>query len=152
MLELVETGFSSKNFKTFLFALNTKLVDKKISITEIADEITMHIQKNWNMNTIQENIMNYDKNILVYLNEYLYAKSKKLPFSFDEKTNIEHIMPASGRNLNSIQSDANIESRDQFNALVNLLGNKVLLEEDINKSISNNWFKTKKQNSIYEKT
>ena len=36
--------------------------------------------------------------------------------------------------------------------IVNLLGNKILLEEDINKSISNDWFKTKKQKSVNDKT
>jgi hypothetical protein len=34
---------------------------------------------------------------------------------------------------------------------VNKLGNKILLEEDINKSIGNEWFKTKKQSSVIDK-
>ena len=34
---------------------------------------------------------------------------------------------------------------------MNKLGNKILLEEDINKSIGNEWFKTKKQSSVIDK-
>lgn len=61
-------------------------------------------------------------------------------------------MPASGRNIMTIQQDAKITTTDEFNGLVNKLGNKILLEEDINKSIGNEWFKTKKQNSINSKS
>ena len=60
-------------------------------------------------------------------------------------------MPASGRNIESIQQDAGIENADEFKATVNLLGNKILLEEDINKSIGNEWFKTKKIKSVKDK-
>ena len=35
--------------------------------------------------------------------------------------------------------------------IANKIGNKILLEEDINKSIGNEWFKTKKQKSINDK-
>ena len=61
-------------------------------------------------------------------------------------------MPASGRNITTIQKDAGITDKDEFNSIVNKLGNKILLEEDINKSIGNEWFKTKKQNSINSKS
>jgi hypothetical protein len=60
-------------------------------------------------------------------------------------------MPASGHNLDSIRQDAGIESREEFATIVNKLGNKILLEEDINKSIGNEWFRTKKQNSVKAK-
>jgi hypothetical protein len=59
-------------------------------------------------------------------------------------------MPASGRNISTIRSDANLD-KEKFDDLVNMLGNKILLEEDVNKSISNEWFKTKKQSSIKDK-
>ena len=61
-------------------------------------------------------------------------------------------MPASGRNISVIMTDAGIHDREEFNDIVNKLGNKILLEEDINKSISNEWFKTKKQSSINSKS
>lgn len=96
-------------------------------------------------------ISDYDKNILVFLNEYLFAKEKDLPFDFVESVNIEHIMPASGRNIDTIRQDANIADIDEFKSLVNKIGNKILLEGDVNKSIGKDWFKTKKQNTISDR-
>jgi hypothetical protein len=61
-------------------------------------------------------------------------------------------MPASGRNITTIQQDAGIIDKEEFIGIVNKLGNKILLEEDINKSISNEWFKTKKQSSVLSKS
>lgn len=151
ILELVESGFSSSKFKTFLFGENVRLVDKKFSIDEIVQDFRNHINTQWKREDIERSIMEYDKNILVYLNEYLYAKSHNLQFVLHDNVNIEHIMPASGHNIESIRHDAGIESRGEFSDLVNLLGNKILLEEDINKSISNDWFRTKKQSSIKDK-
>jgi hypothetical protein len=151
ILELVDAGYSSKNFKTFLFGINVKLVDKAIPINEIEQEFSKHIRNSWSEESIVESLKEYDKNILVYLNEYLYAKEKEILFDFEDNVNIEHIMPASGRNLDSIREDAGISTKDEFNGLVNKLGNKILLEEDINKSIGNEWFKTKKQRTIQEK-
>ena len=152
LLDLVDAGYSSKNFKTFLFRENIKLVDKNISIQEIKQDFNKHICENWNEESIKESLREYDKNILVYLNEYLYSKSKGSKFDFAENVNIEHIMPASGRNILTIRQDAGITDEYEFNTLVNKLGNKILLEEDINKSISNEWFKTKKQTSIFNKS
>jgi uncharacterized protein with ParB-like and HNH nuclease domain len=152
ILELVDTGYSSKNFKTFLFAENIKLVDKTISIHDIKKDFDEHIRENWKKENITEAISEYDKNILVYLNDYLYAKSKGVKLFFAENVNVEHIMPASGRNIDIIRQDAGVADEVEFNTIVNKLGNKILLEEDINKSIGNEWFKTKKQNTIESKT
>lgn len=151
ILELVDAGYSSKNFKTFLFGVNIKLVDKDVSIEEIEQSFSSHIHQTWKDEAIGEALQDYDKNILVFLNEYLYAKENYLPFDFKESVNVEHIMPASGRNLNAIREDAGIASLEEFHSLVNKLGNKMLLEEDINKSIGNEWFKTKKQRTVKEK-
>ncbi len=151
-LELVDAGYSSKNFKTFLFSVNIKLVDNNISIDDIKKDFNKHISDIWTKENIKELISEYDENILVYLNEYLYAKSKNFKFDFAENVNVEHIMPASGRNNDIIRQDAGISGKDEFNDIVNKLGNKILLEEDINKSISNEWFKSKKQNSINNKS
>ena len=52
-------------------------------------------------------------------------------------------MPLSGKNLQEIRKDAEINSEEEFRAIVNKLGNKILLEEKINRSIGNQWFRTK---------
>ncbi len=152
VLELVDVGYSSSKFKTFLFSENIKLVNKTISIETIINDFNDHINKNWDEENISEAISAYEKNLIVYLNEYLYTTSKSIRFDFAENVNIEHIMPASGRNISTIRQDAGITDKDEFNTIVNKLGNKILLEDDINKSISNEWFKTKKQNSINSKS
>lgn len=152
ILELSDSGYSSSKFKTFLFGENIKLVDKNISIDAIKYDFNEHIKNNWKEETIEESIKGYEKNLLVFLNEYVYAKDRGILFDFAENVNIEHIMPGSGRNLTTIQQDANIETKEDFINIVNKLGNKILLEEDINKSIWNEWFKTKKQNSINSKS
>lgn len=152
ILELVDAGFSSSKFKTFLFGEAIKLVDKNVSKDEIRKDISVHILKNWEKSFIENQILDYEKNILVYLNEYLYAKVHHYDFNFAETVNIEHIMPASGHNIETIRQDAGIDSKEEFIGLANKLGNKILLEEDINKSIGNEWFKTKKQKSIIDKS
>lgn len=152
LLELVDVGYSSSKFKTFLFSENIKLVDKAVSIETIKINFNDHIRKNWNEQDITEAISGYDKNLLVYINEFLYAQSKGLKFDFDDNVNIEHIMPASGNNISTIREDARISDKEEFFMIVNKLGNKILLEEKINKSIGNEWFKTKKQTSINNKS
>lgn len=152
LLELVDVGYSSSKFKTFLFSENIKLVDKAVSIETIKINFNDHIRKNWNEQDITEAISGYDKNLLVYINEFLYAQSKGLKFDFDDNVNIEHIMPASGNNISTIREDAGISDKEEFSMIVNKLGNKILLEEKINKSIGNEWFKTKKQTSINNKS
>lgn len=152
ILELSDSGYSSAKFKTFLFGENIKLVNKNITIEEISNDFREHIHKNWEPTEIEETIFEYEKNILVFLNEYIYAKEKGVLFDFTENVNIEHIMPSSGKNITTIQQDAEISDKEEFLIFVNKLGNKILLEEDINKSISNEWFKTKKQNTIASKT
>lgn len=151
ILELVEAGFSSSKFKTFLFGENVRLVDKNIPEDKIIHDFYNHINAQWKKDEIEKLISEYDKNILVYLNEYLYAKSHDLQFVLHDNVNIEHIMPASGHNIESIRHDAVIESLTEFTDLANLLGNKILLEEDINKSIGRDWFQTKKQSFIKDK-
>ena len=156
VLELVDSGYSSNNFKTFLFGENVKLVDKAVSFNEIIKDFDEHIKKTWKEDSLNNYIMDYERNVLVYLNEYLYWKekyseNKKNKFVLNGSANVEHIMPASGRNIDLIRLDAGINSIEEFNEYVNKIGNKILLEEDINKSISNEWFKTKKQSSITDK-
>jgi len=151
VLEIVDAGYSSARFKTFLFGENVKFVDSNVSVEEIKKDFRDHISKTWKRDEIQTLLMDYDKNILVFLNEYLYAKDHGLNFNFSESVNIEHIMPGSGHNREAIRLDAEIASQEEFASFANKLGNKILLEDDINKSIGNDWFRTKKQKSVKER-
>lgn len=151
LLEIGDYGYSSRYFKTFLFNENFKLVDEAYKIDEILEDFNRHISSTWKEDDVLADLMEYDKNILVYLNEYLYAKEHKIPFDFTpEKVNVEHIMPASGHNIESVRVNANL-SKEEFEDLVNLLGNKILLEEDINKHIGMDWFQTKKGTLVQDK-
>ena len=152
ILELVDTGYSSSKFKTFLFGENVKLVDANSNIEEIEQDFDEHIKASWTPTNIGQEIADYRKNVLVFLNEYLYAKEKDLPFDFEENVNIEHIMPASGHDIASIRANASIATKEEFDSLVNKLGNKILLEDKINQSIGREWFQTKKQKTINEKS
>ena len=148
IIELGDAGYSASKFKTFLFNENFKLVDSSYPLAAIIEDFNNHISNTWNDDAITADLHSYEKNILVYLNEYLYAKEQNRYFDIDERTNVEHIMPASGSNIEVIREDAGIEDVEEFAALVNQLGNKILLEETINKSISNDWFKTKKGSTL----
>lgn len=59
-------------------------------------------------------------------------------------------MPASGHNIETIRIDAGM-TKEEFDDMVNLIGNKILLEEDINKHIGMDWFKTKKGTLVQDK-
>lgn len=143
IMELVDAGYSSKYFKIFLFAEEVKLADKEISELKIKQDFENHLRYNWDNEDIKSEILEYNKHKLVYLNEYLFAKETKSTFLLGDKYDIEHIMPLSGKNLQEIRKDAEINSEEEFRAIVNKLGNKILLEEKINRSIGNQWFRTK---------
>lgn len=143
ILELVDAGYSSKNFKSFLFKVSNKLTNNNISLEEIINDFNLHIKNNWRKEDLESSIIDYDKNILVYLNEYLFAKENETKLEIYPKCDIEHIMPSSGHNLAVIRNDAGITSEEEFNEIANKLGNKILLEEKINRSIGNDWFRTK---------
>lgn len=145
ILELEDIGYSSSKFKTFLFKESAKLVDKNVDIKEIVNDFNAHINNEFDVAKIQRFIIDYDKNLIVVLNEYVFAMNNNLEFSLDEKYDIEHIMPSSGHNIAEIQKDAGIIDRYEFDELVNKVGNKILLEQKINRSISNDWFRTKVQ-------
>ncbi len=151
VLEVVETAFSSSKFKMFLFGLNTKLVDKNIGIEIIEQELNEHI-KTWTKEEIIEGILNYERNPLVSLYEYIISRENDRAFYLPTKHEVEHIMPRSGNNIISIRRDAGIEDQEEFERIVNKLGNKILLEENINRSIQNIWFRGKIENSINQKS
>lgn len=142
LLEIDEVGYSSAKFKTFLFSENLKLVDAEYRDDEIIRDFTEHIKDNWKKEDVIEGLMNYEKNILVFLNEYIYTEQSRLRFDFDDKVNVEHIMPSSGRKNEFIRTDAGI-SDEEFESYLNLLGNKILLEENLNKSLGDDWFRVK---------
>lgn len=152
VLELVDTGYSSKYFKTFLFGEEVRLVNKNISIAELIEDFDLHIRNSWNKDEIKKLILEYDKNPLVYLNEYLFAKEKDDKFILGQTYDIEHIMPYSGSNIQTIRKDAGINDDFEFYGTVNKLGNKILLEQKINRSIGNEWFRTKVSTDLGEKT
>lgn len=152
LLELVDVGYSSKYFKTFLFGAEVKLVSKSTTVDAITQDFNEHIRSNWDKETIWAALHDYDGNVLVYLNEFLFAKEKGLSFTLGTKYDIEHIMPYSGNNLQEIRKDAEIDSEEEFYGIVNKLGNKILLEEKINRAIGNEWFRTKVSTKLENKT
>ena len=152
VMEVVDIGYSSSNFKTFLFGEEVKFVDPTVVVEEIKADFDKHISSKWDRNTIKDAIMDYDKHMLVYLNEFLFARERGLDFSIGAKYDIEHIMPYSGKNLSEIRKDADIDNEEEFRGIVNKLGNKILLEEKINRSIGNEWFRTKVSTKLGNKT
>lgn len=152
ILELCDYGYSSKYFKTFLFAEQLKLVDKQIEEKDIEKDFDIHIKSKWDRDTIKNYIEDYDGNLLVYLNEYLFANEQGVPFVLGSRYDIEHIMPNSGNNLQEIRRDADIESKEEFDNVVNKVGNKILLEGKINRAIGNEWFRTKVSTKLEDKT
>lgn len=152
LLELVDVGYSSKYFKTFLFGAEVKLVSKSTTVDAITQDFNEHIRSNWDKETIWAALHDYDGNVLAYLNEFLFAKEKGLSFTLGTKYDIEHIMPYSGNNLQEIRKDAEIDSEEEFYGVVNKLGNKILLEEKINRAIGNEWFRTKVSTKLENKT
>ena len=152
LLELVDVGYSSKYFKTFLFGAEVKLVSKSTTVDAITQDFNEHIRSNWDKETIWAALHDYDGNVLVYLNEFLFAKEKGLSFTLGTKYDIEHIMPYSGNNLQEIRKDAEIDSEEEFYGVVIKLGNKILLEEKINRAIGNEWFRTKVSTKLENKT
>ena len=152
VLELVDIGYSSSTFKTFLFGEIVKMADSSVSVQDIKADFDKHISEKWQADEIKKYVSEYDRNMLVYLNEYLFAQKNGLSFVLGSKYDIEHIMPQSGANLDAIRKDAQIESKEEFDDTVNKLGNKILLEEKINRSIGNEWFRTKVSTKLSDKT
>ena len=152
ILELVDAGYSSRYFKTFLFGEIEKLADPSVPVASIIRDFSDHIGKAWNPDDIKARISDYGRNPLVFLNEYLVATEDGIPFSIGSKYDIEHIMPYSGSNIQVIRNDAGITTKDEFYDTVNKLGNKIILEQKINRSIGNEWFRTKVSMSLKDKS
>ncbi|MFI3271303.1 MAG: DUF262 domain-containing HNH endonuclease family protein [Pseudomonadota bacterium] len=146
-------SYSSGEFKLFLIGLNMK-IGQKMPTDDLVQEINENIKKFLPKKEEIYSAITDSKphNALVYLNEYLFAKETGREIDFNQPNiEIEHIMPASGRNLESIRKDAKMEN-DEFQQSVNKLGNKILLEKSINAAISNKWFAGKKESSVTTKS
>lgn len=151
LLAVSSSGYSSSNFKVFLIGLNME-IGAGVPTDGLVSLINEHIHKNFSREEILKTLKesNVGKGI-VYLNEYLFAREKNMPINLlMQKIEIEHIMPASGRNIVAIREDAGMDE-ETFHQYVNKIGNKILLEQSINGSISNDWFRVKKQNSVKDK-
>ena len=57
-------------------------------------------------------------------------------------------MPQSGKNRENIQKDGGFIDASEFREYAEKLGNKILLESDINRGIGDAWFRTKKDNNV----
>ena len=152
LLTITDTSYSSAKFKQFLIELNKQIAYDKISVDIISDIFKSHIEKNFNKEDIEKALKNEPSNFgIVFLNDYLYAKEKNMPINLLlDSIQIEHIMPASGKNLTAIREDAGMDE-EEFKQNVDKIGNKILLEQNINGSISNDWFRVKKQTTVNEK-
>lgn len=151
ILEIDNTGYSSRKFKQFLFDENISLVDPSTPVHKIAGDFRKHIAANWKPDEICDYLKGYRGNLLVYVNEYLFSREMKQPFYMEDDVNIEHIMPNSGKKKGAIRYDADISQGDGFSDYVNMLGNKILLEGNLNKAIGDTSFAAKRING-YKKS
>lgn len=153
LLEVDDTfTYSSSLFKSFLFLESAKLVDPQIDVLIIEKDFNEHIKNKLLKENTFDIIKNSDRNGLVYLKEYLYSKDNDIEFTlYDKSIDIEHIMPNSGKNKLAIRIDAKIETEEEFEDIVNQLGNKILLEYNINRSIGNERFKLKVENTTEDR-
>lgn len=151
LLTITDTNYSSSTFKPFLIDLNKKIAGDKITIEEINSLFRDHLNKFDRKEierTLKKDPCNYG---IVFLNEYLYAKEKNVDINLlTDNIQIEHIMPASGKNLAGVREDSGM-NEVEFKENVDKIGNKILLEQNINSSISNDWFSVKKQKTVTEK-
>jgi hypothetical protein len=141
-------SYSTKYFKMWLFDEHKKIANKNVSLNEIKSDFEKQSAKLSIEYGLEKSIVECKKHSIVFLSEYLYCKENNELKNFDfdlEKVNVEHIASASGRNLVTIRKDAGLESQEDFEDYVNRVGNKILLDENINKSIGNDWFRTKKE-------
>ncbi|WP_420062924.1 DUF262 domain-containing protein [Leuconostoc lactis] len=140
LLNLSEAGYSSKNFKVFLFAENMKL-GKGVATEDIIRDFEKHIANNFDPESIKSILIDSSADsALVTLNEYLFAKEHGLSqdfLLFDKEPDIEHILPASGKDLSTIRTQAGFSSENDFEEYKDSLGNKILLESSLNRKIGN---------------
>lgn len=150
IMDATNANYSSKDFKMFLFKEQVKMLDPEIPVEIIRKDFTNHLSK-WSQKDIEEYLQDYTDSALVPLNEYIYAKENDPTFNLLDKYDIEHIMPSSGRNQQSVRPNAGIQDGDDFKTIVNLLGNKIILEYSINRAVGADWFQSKILGDLKEK-
>ncbi|MGX4593329.1 DUF262 domain-containing protein [Leuconostoc sp. JNUCC 76] len=150
VLEITDFAYGNSRFKGFLERINLKYsqVDT-VSEQELLKEIKQNIVENFNKDDIEQSLTDSGvPNSLIILNEYLYAQEQQIPFDLTTNPDIEHIMPQSGYNRANIIQDANLTDQEEFHEYVEKIGNKILLESEINRGLGDAWFRTKKQNVL----
>lgn len=150
LIELSELSYSHRLFKGFLEEINLMYsqVDS-ISTTELIDKVKNHIQTNFEYDEVKQILSESGvSNSLLYINEFLFAIETGAQFNLEGNIDIEHIMPQSGRNRENIMLDAGFDNQEEFREYAEKIGNKILLEADINRGIGDAWFRTKRENSI----
>lgn len=150
LLELTDFAYGNSKFKGFLERINLKYSQvESFSDVELIEEIKAHIANNFNRDDIEQTLKESGVSApIIYLNEYLFCKSHDVDFNISGSVDIEHIMPQSGKNRENIWKDAGLVDEDQFNEYSEKLGNKILLESEINRGIGDAWFRTKKENTV----
>lgn len=150
ILELTDFAYANRNFKGFLERINLKYSQVDIvSDEELIEEIKKHISTAFNKEDILQTLMESGvPNSIIFLNEYVYCKQHDQEFNIYGTVDIEHVMPQSGLNRENIMADAGFTEPEEFHEYAEKLGNKILLESEINRGIGDAWFRTKKENTI----
>ena len=128
-------------------------LDEQLSFDEIEKKFNANIfsiiQKS--IKNLKSKLYEYRGDKLIYLNEYLYCEEYGKDFYFDidpNRINIEHILPQSMHNI--LEPMRNL-SEEEYDDYIEKLGNKILLERNINNNVSDDNFKVKKASSINSK-
>ena len=151
ILRINGDSYSKSEFKGWLFNNNVSFV-KRDNENNVKESFESHIRTKFKQDDVHENLLEQVDNSIVFLNEYLYAKEhhKLEGFGILSTTEVEHIMPQSGGENEAIMNDAGLTEKD-FELYLEKIGNKILLEANINKHISNNWFRQKKSKKVTDK-
>lgn len=150
LIELSELSYSHRLFKRFLEEINLMYSQVDAFSTEsLIDKVREHIRLNFEYENVKQTLLESGvSNALIYVNEYLFAIEHGINLKLDGNIDIEHIMPKSGINREHIMHDIGVDDPDEFREYAEKLGNKILLEAEINRGIGDAWFRTKKENHI----
>ena len=150
LIELSELSYSHRLFKGFLEEINLMYSQVDAFSTEsLIDKVREHIRLNFEYENVKQTLLESGvSNALIYVNEYLFASEHDMNIKLDGNIDIEHIMPKSGINRDHIMHDIGVNDSDEFREYAEKLGNKILLESEINRGIGDAWFRTKKENHI----
>ena len=150
LIELSELSYSHRLFKRFLEEINLLYSQVDTFSTEsLIDKVREHIHLNFEYENVKQTLLESGvSNALIYVNEYLFATEHGINLKLDGNIDIEHIMPKSGINREHIMHDIGVDDPDEFREYAEKLGNKILLEAEINRGIGDAWFRTKKENHI----